>query len=75
MLTSIRTTTGGGRWIIDKWQKTGTQFGVELLPVAEMLYNRYKDMHLSGDRVFPLKGTHKTQNLSLRHVARRKTLV
>ena len=31
---------------------------------------RYKEMHLAGDRVFPLKGTHKTLNMSLRHVAR-----
>ena len=38
-----------------KAQKTGTQFRVKLLPVAEMLYEHYKDMHLSGDRVFPLK--------------------
>ena len=35
-----------------------------------MLYERYKDMHLSGDRVFPLKGTYNTLNMSLRHVAR-----
>ncbi|MCO7107803.1 tyrosine-type recombinase/integrase, partial [Alistipes shahii] len=34
------------------------------------LYERYKDMHLSGDRVFPLKGTYNTLNMSLRHVAR-----
>ena len=43
---------------------------VKLLPVAAMLYDRYKDMHLSGDRVFPLKGTYNTLNMSLRHVAR-----
>ena len=66
----IYTDDNGERWIIDKRQKTGTQFRVKLLPVAEMLYERYKDMHLSGDRVFPLKGTHKTLNMSLRHVAR-----
>ena len=35
-----------------------------------MLYERYKDMHLAGDKVFPLKGTHKTLNMSLRQVAR-----
>ena len=66
----IHTDDNGERWIIDRRQKTGTQFRVKLLPVAEMLYDRYKDMHLSGDRVFPLKGTHKTLNMSLRHVAR-----
>ena len=66
----IHTDDNGERWIIDRRQKTGTQFRVKLLPVAEMLYERYKEMHLAGDRVFPLKGTHKTLNMSLRHVAR-----
>ena len=66
----IHTDDNGERWIIDKRQKTGMQFRVKLLPVAEMLYERYKDMHLAGDKVFPLKGTHKTLNMSLRHVAR-----
>ena len=68
--TDIHTDDNGERWIIDKRQKTGTQFRVKLLPVAAMLYDRYKDMHLSGDRVFPLKGTYNTLNMSLRHVAR-----
>ena len=49
---------------------TGTQFRGILLPVAEMIYDCYKDMHLSGDRAFPLKGTYNTLNMSLRHVAR-----
>ena len=66
----IHTDDNGDYWIIDKRQKTGTQFRVKLLPVAEMIYKRYKDMHLSGDRVFPLKGTYNTLNMSLRHVAR-----
>ena len=66
----IHTDDNGERWIIDRRQKTGTQFRVKLLPVAEMLYEHYKDMHLSGDRVFPLKGTYNTLNMSLRHVAR-----
>ena len=66
----IHTDDNGERWIIDRRQKTGTQFRVKLLPVAEMLYERYKDMHLSGDRVFPLKGTYNTLNMSLGHVAR-----
>ena len=61
----IHTDDNGERWIIDRRQKTGTQFRVKLLPVAEMLYERYKEMHLAGDRVFPLKGTHKTLNMSL----------
>ena len=66
----IHTDDNGDNWIIDKRQKTGTQFRVKILPVAELIYKRYKDMHLSGDRVFPLKGTYNTLNMSLRHVAR-----
>ena len=38
--------------------------------VPEMIYDCYKDMHLSGDRAFPLKGTYNTLNMSLRHVTR-----
>ena len=66
----IHTDDNGEQWIIDRRQKTGTQFRVKLLPVAEMLYDRYKDPHLESNKVFPLKGTHKTLNMSLRHVAR-----
>ena len=47
-----------------------TNSGTELLPVAEMLYKRYKDTYRTGEKVFPLKGTYKTLNMSLRHVAR-----
>ena len=60
----IHTDDNGDYWIIDKRQKTGTQFRVKLLPVAEMIYKRYKDMHVSGDRVYPLKGTNNTFNMS-----------
>ena len=66
----IHTDDNGERWIIDKRQKTGTQFRVKLLSVAEMLYERYKDLHLAGEKVFPLKGNYKTLNMSLRQVAR-----
>ena len=66
----IHTDDNGERWIIDRRQKTGTQFRVKLLPVAAMLYDRYKDLRLAGDKVFPLKGTYKTLNMSLRQVAR-----
>ena len=66
----IHTDDNGDHWIIDKRQKTGTQFRVKLLPVAEMLYKRYKDTYRTGEKVFPLKGTYKTLNMSLRHVAR-----
>ena len=68
--TDIHTDENGDRWIIDKRQKTGTQFRIKLLPVAEMLYNRYKDTSRIGEKVFPLKGTYKTLNMSLRHAAR-----
>ena len=66
----IYTDDNGERWIIDKRQKTGTQFRVKLLPAAEMLYKRYKDTYRTSEKVFPLKGTYKTLNMSLRHVAR-----
>jgi integrase len=66
----IHTDGNGNRWIIDKRQKTGMQFRVKLLPVAEMLYNRYKDTYRIGEKVFPLKGTYKTLNMSLHHVAK-----
>mgnify|MGYP000806786761 FL=1 len=66
----IHTDDNGERWIIDRRQKTGTQFRVKLLPVAEMLYERYKDTYRTSEKVFPLKGTYKTLNMSLRHVAR-----
>ena len=66
----IHTDDNGERWIIDKRQKTGTQFRVKLLPAAEMLYKRYKDTYRTSEKVFPLKGTYNTLNMSLRHVAR-----
>ena len=66
----IHTDDNGERWIIDKRQKTGTQFRVKLLPAAEMLYKRYKDTYRTSEKVFPLKGTYKTLNMSLRHVAK-----
>ena len=66
----IHTDDNGARWIIDKRQKTGTQFRVKLLPVAEMIYDRYKDLHLAGNKVFPIKRYYKTMNMSLRHVAK-----
>ena len=68
--TDIHTDDNGERWIIDRRQKTGTQFRVKLLPAAEMLYKRYKDTYRTSEKVFPLKGTYKTLNMSLRHVAR-----
>lgn len=66
----IHTDDNGDRWIIDKRQKTGTQFRVKLLPVAEKIYDRYKNMHLPGDKVFPIKRYYRTMNMSQRHVAK-----
>ena len=68
--TDIHTDDNENHWIIDKRQKTGTQFRVKLLPVAEMIYDRYKDLHLESNKVFPIKRYYKTMNMSLRHVAR-----
>ena len=59
----IHTDDNGERWIIDRRQKTGTQFRVKLLPAAEMLYKRYKDTYRTSEKVFPLKGTYKTLNM------------
>ena len=67
--TDIHTDDNGERWIIDKRQKTGTQFRVKLLHVAEMIYERYKDLHLEGNKVFPIKSYYRTMNMSLRQVA------
>ena len=66
----IHTDDNGDYWIIDKRQKTGTQFRVKLLPIAEIIYDRYKNLHLEGNKVFPIKRYYKTMNMSLRHVAR-----
>ena len=35
-----------------------------------MIYDRYKDLHLEGNKVFPIKRYYKTMNMSLRHVAK-----
>ena len=66
----IHTDYNRNHWIIDKRQKTGTQFRVKLLPIAEIIYDRYKNLHLEGNKVFPIKRYYKTMNMSLRHVAR-----
>ena len=69
----IHTDDNGERWIIDKRQKTGTQFRVKLLPAAEMLYKRYKDTYRTSEKVFPLKGTYKTLNMPDCRSIRRST--
>ena len=67
----IHTDDNGERWIIDRRQKTGTQFRVKLLPAAEMLYKRYKDTYRTSEKVFPLKGTYKTLNTPVCRSTRR----
>ena len=69
----IHTDDNGERWIIDRRQKTGTQFRVKLLPAAEMLYKRYKDTYRTSEKVFPLKGTYKTLNMPDCRSIRRST--
>ena len=71
--TDIHTDDNGERWIIDRRQKTGTQFRVKLLPAAEMLYKRYKDTYRTSEKVFPLKGTYKTLNMPDCRSIRRST--
>ena len=61
----IHTDDNGNRWIIDKRQKTGAQFREKLLPVVEMIYDRYKDLHLEGNNLpdqtlLPVSYTHLT---------------
>lgn len=66
----IRTDGNGDMWIIDGRQKTGTQFRVQLLPVARELVERYRRLSLPGGTVFPVKSCCSTIR-SLRAIARR----
>ena len=66
----IRTDGNGDMWIIDGRQKTGTQFRVQLLPVARELVERYRRFPQPGGTVFPVKSCSSTIR-SLRAIARR----
>lgn len=66
----IHTDGNGDMWIIDGRQKTGTQFRVQLLPVARELVERYRRLSLPGGTVFPVKSCCSTIR-SLRAIARR----
>ena len=66
----IHTDGTGDMWIIDGRQKTGTQFRVQLLPVARELVERYRRLSLPGGTVFPVKSCCSTIR-SLRAIARR----
>ena len=70
----IRTDGNGDMWIIDGRQKTGTQFRVQLLPVARELVERYRRLSLPGGTVFPVKSCCSTIR-SLRAIARRAGIV
>lgn len=35
-----------------------------------MIYERYKELHLPDNKVFPIKRYYQTMNMSLRHVAK-----
>ena len=65
----IHTDKRGDMWIIDKRQKTGTQFRIKLLPVAKELATRYRRLKLPDDKAFPVKDRD-SMNMSLRQVAR-----
>lgn len=66
----LHTDPNGDMWIIDGRQKTGTQFRVQLLPVARELVERYRRLSLPGGTVFPVKSCCSTIR-SLRAIARR----
>ncbi len=66
----LHTDPNGDMWIIDGRQKTGTQFRVQLLPVARELVERYRRLSLPGGTVFPVKSCCSTIR-SLRTIARR----
>ncbi len=65
----IYTDDNNESWIIDHRAKTGTQFRVKLLPVANELIARYSRLNLPGSIIFPVKDRD-SMNMSLRHVAR-----
>ena len=69
----IRTDSNGDMWIIDGRQKTGTQFRVQLLPVAKQLVEKYLPLSLPGGAVFPVP-SRSSYNGSLRTIALRAGL-
>ena len=69
----LHTDPNGDMWIIDSRQKTGTQFRVQLLPVAKQLVEKYRRLLLPGGSVFPVP-CRNSYNISLRTIARRAEL-
>ena len=69
----IRTDSNGDMWIIDGRQKTGTQFRVQLLPVARELVEKYRRLILPDGAVFPVPA-YNSFRVSLQTIARRAGL-
>lgn len=69
----IHTDSNGDMWIIDKRQKTGTQFRVQLLPVAKQLVEKYRRLAPADRAVFPVPA-YNSFRVSLQAIARRAGL-
>lgn len=69
----IRTDGNGDMWIIDGRQKTGTQFRVQLLPVARELVEKYHRLAPADGAVFPVPA-YNSFRVSLQTIARRAGL-
>lgn len=69
----LHTDGNGDMWIIDKRQKTGTQFRVQLLPVAKQLVEKYRHLALPDGAVFPVPAYNSFRG-SLQTIARRAGL-
>jgi len=67
------TDSNGDMWIIDKRQKMGTQFRVQLLPVARELEEKYRRLALPDGAVFPVP-VYNSFRVSLQAIARRAGL-
>lgn len=69
----LHTDGNGDMWIIDKRQKTGTQFRVQLLPVAKQLVEKYRRLALPDGAVFPVPA-YNSFRVSLQAIAHRAGL-
>ena len=69
----LHTDSNGDMWIIDKRQKTGTQFRVQLLPVAKQLVEKYRRLAPADGSVFPVPA-YNSFRVSLQAIARRAGL-
>lgn len=69
----LHTDSNGDMWIIDKRQKTGTQFRVQLLPVARELVEKYSHLAPADGAVFPVP-VYNSFRVSLQAIARRAGL-